>query len=91
MSADKTEVVVRQTVIPNAFRCIACNLKLNGYSELNAASLGDQYTRTSTYLPDEYYGLIDPQDPDAISDLVSEHIEEYHQQYLEGLMEYDND
>jgi len=83
VSTDDDEIVVRQAVVPHTFSCVACNLKLNGYPELNAAHLGDQYTRNSTYAPDEYYGLIDPENADAVQQLVEEH--------LENLVEYDNE
>jgi hypothetical protein len=45
-----------------SFACSACGLKLQGYSELDAAALGGSYTRTTYYSPEEYYGLVDPSD-----------------------------
>ncbi len=55
-------IVVRQAVSPTNFECQACGLRLSGYAELEAASLGGQYTRRTTYTPEEYYGLINPDD-----------------------------
>lgn len=78
------EIVLEQAVSPNAFSCSVCNLKLVGYAELKAAGLGDQYTRTTTFAPDEYYGLIDPNDDAAIQKLVDDHIRDM-------MNEYDNE
>lgn len=55
-------VVVRQAMSPRKFHCSACNLKLEGYAELEVPNLGGRYSRTSTYTPAHYYGLIDPDD-----------------------------
>ena len=75
------EIIVRQAVSPTSFFCSACELKLQGYAELEAATLGGHYTRTTTYSPDKYYGLIDPDDLDS-------HVEEYLANMEE---EYDNE
>jgi len=79
------EIIVRQPVSPNGFACDACGLKLKAYAELDAAGLGGQYTRRTTYSPEEYYGLIDP------ADIPPEIIESHVQAYLENLQEYDNE
>lgn len=80
---DEYEIVIRQAVVPHAFSCTACNLKLESYPELNAANLGDQYTRKTTYTPAEYYDLIDPENSDLIQKLVDEQIQD--------MQEYDNE
>lgn len=83
------EVVVRQAVVPRNFLCQACGLRLDGYAELLAANLGDQYSRTTRYTPSEFYELIDPNDDDAVRALVDEHSDEYgYHRYEE---EYDNE
>ncbi len=74
------EIVVRQAVSPTDFSCSACGLKLVTYAQLETAGLGDHYTRKIEYSPEEYYGLIDPDD--AASYLASQAGE---------LMEYDNE
>jgi hypothetical protein len=74
-----TEIIVRQAVSPTSFSCSACGLKLEGYAELEVAGLGGQYTRRTTYLPEEYYGLVDPDDLDS-------YFEDYY-----GGPEYDNE
>ena len=53
-------IKVRLSVSPRIFACSACGLKLQGYAELDAAQLGGHYTRTTEYSPEDYYGLIDP-------------------------------
>jgi len=74
-------IVVRQPVSPRIFSCSACGLTLEGYAELDAADLGGQYTRTTTYSPEEYYGLINPDD-------IGSYVEEYLANMGE---EYDNE
>lgn len=76
-----SEIIVRQAVSPTSFSCSACGLKLEDYAELEVAGLGGQYTRRTTYSPDEYYGLIDPDDLDS-------HVEDYLASMGE---EYDNE
>jgi hypothetical protein len=69
------EIVVRQSVMPRSFSCSACGLNLSGYGELVAALLGNQYTRTTRYSPEEYYDLINPEDTLAIERLVEAYME----------------
>lgn len=73
------EIEVRQSVSPTSFYCSACGLRLEGYAELDAAKLGGYYTRRTKYSPEEYYGLVDP-----------ENLEPYIEGYLEKLRENDN-
>ncbi|MBM4019059.1 MAG: hypothetical protein FJ288_12145 [Planctomycetes bacterium] len=73
-------IVVRQSISPTSFCCSACGLRLEGYAELQAANLGGHYTRRTTYSPEEYYGLVDP-----------ENLEPYIEEYLQNLEEYDNE
>jgi len=80
VSQEGDDIIVRQAVSPTNFECKACELKLTGYSELDAAKLGGQYMRKTTYTPSEYYGLIHPDD-----------IGEYLKDDLESRLEYDNE
>ncbi|MFZ3257576.1 MAG: hypothetical protein WA855_10610 [Candidatus Acidiferrales bacterium] len=79
------EIKVQQPVSPTSFQCSACGLALNGYAELDAVQLGGQYTRTTHYSPEDYYGLIDAEDFDP-----SEHVERYLAD-LARESEYDNE
>ena len=54
------EIVVRQAVSPTEFSCSACGLKFTTYAELEVAGVADHYTRKTTYSPEDYYGLVDP-------------------------------
>jgi transcription elongation factor Elf1 len=77
------DIVVRQSVSPRVFSCTACGLKLTGYVELDAADLGGTYTRRTTFSPEDYYGLIDPETADMT---------EYVEQYMRDMApEYDNE
>jgi hypothetical protein len=69
---DEESIRVQQAVLPHTFRCSACGLKLSGYAELDSAGLGGHYTRTTTYSPEDYYGLIDPESIDS-----QQYIDEY--------------
>lgn len=71
---DKVEIVVRQAVAPRKFSCLACGLTLEGYTDLSCAGLGDQYTRTSRFTPEEYYELIHPDDYETIASLYERQI-----------------
>ncbi|CAD6881565.1 hypothetical protein [Methylomonas albis] len=48
-------IIERQVMRPETFQCVACGLKINGYSKLRAADLGDTYISTSHYDAIEYF------------------------------------
>jgi hypothetical protein len=50
-------IIVRQAVMPALFECDSCGLRLSGYAELEAAGLGGQHTRKTSYTPEEFYSL----------------------------------
>jgi hypothetical protein len=81
VSDEDGDIVVRQAVSPTLFSCSACQLKLEGYAELEVCGLGGYYTRRTTFTPSEYYGLIEPDD-------LPYHIEEY---LADNMREYDNE
>jgi hypothetical protein len=82
VSHEEGDIVVRQSVSPRMFSCSACGLSLTGYAQLGAADLGGIYTRRTTYSPEDYYGLIDPDSADMTK---------YVEQYLQDRDEYDNE
>lgn len=51
------EVVQRQTMLPSSFECIACGLKISGYSKLSACGLGDVFSEKTTYTAAEFFEL----------------------------------
>ena len=74
------EIIVRQSILPTKFHCIACELKINGYSALTAGGISNHYTRRTTYSPEEYFDMISPDDYDTISEKFREfggYMEEY--------------
>jgi len=73
-------IKVRQAVHPTSFSCSACSLKLTGCTELNVAELGGPYTRTTEYTPEEYYGLINPDDFDP-TPYIEEYLRNQHEEY----------
>ena len=42
---------------PEAFACVACGLKIAGYSKLLAAGLGDTFISTAQYDALEYFEI----------------------------------
>lgn len=66
------EIIVRQSILPTKFHCVACELTLNGYNALNAANIASHYTRRTKYSPEEYFDMINPEDYDTISDKYHE-------------------
>ena len=57
-------VVQKQTMLPSAFECVACRLKISGLSKLVACGLGDAFVSTTTLSPAEFFGLYTEQDLD---------------------------
>lgn len=56
-SVDEDKIVERQVIKPETFSCIACGLRISGYSKLLAAGLGDTYISTSRYDAMEYFEI----------------------------------
>ena len=52
---DNDSIVEKRVMQPESFSCIACGLKISGYSKLLASGLGDAYTSTVYYDPLEYF------------------------------------
>jgi hypothetical protein len=50
-------VIQKQTMLPSTFECVACGLKIAGWSKLAAAGLGDAFTSTLTQSPAEFFDL----------------------------------
>ncbi|MFC6268914.1 hypothetical protein [Frigoriflavimonas asaccharolytica] len=69
---NEDEIIVRQSILPTKFICTACELKLNGYSSLKSAGIGNHYTRRNKYSPEEYYDMINPDDSDTITERYNE-------------------
>lgn len=65
-------VIEKQPMLPSHFECIACGLKVVGYSKLNACGLGDTYTSTSRYDAAQYFGTYLEDDWPGDEELVME-------------------
>jgi hypothetical protein len=51
------EVKQSQKMIPSTFECIACGLRISGFSKLRACDLGNSFTATSLITAAEYFEL----------------------------------
>ncbi|GAW96559.1 MULTISPECIES: hypothetical protein [Colwellia] len=51
------EVTERQSMLPSTFECIACRLKISGFSKLSACGLGDTFSAKTIYTAAEYFEL----------------------------------
>ena len=51
------EVLQRQTMLPSSFECIACGLKISGFSKLSSCGLGDAFSEKTTYTAAEFFEL----------------------------------
>jgi hypothetical protein len=49
------EIIERQMMRPESFSCVACGLKISGYSKLLVAGLGDTFVSTLHYDAVEYF------------------------------------
>ncbi len=62
-------------MLPNAFRCVHCLLRLDGYQEMLEAGLGSIYTTTEDEDPIEFFG-IDPEEYVDVEKLVRDYHED---------------
>ena len=77
-SDEDEQIIIRQSVLPKSFDCDNCSLSLSKYGELLAAGMGDPYTRTSSYLPSEFYDLFDSDD---VEEIVSQRMSDTEHEY----------
>ncbi|NOH73013.1 hypothetical protein F0225_16970 [Vibrio pectenicida] len=57
INEEDDEVIQRQSMLPSNFECIACGLKISGYSKLSACGLGDTFSAKTIYTPAEFFEL----------------------------------
>lgn len=53
---DELDVIERQEFLPTHFECVACGLKISGYTKLHASDLGATYRATTRTRAIEYFG-----------------------------------
>lgn len=58
------KIVLRATMLPTAFTCTACGLKIHGHNQLHASDLGDTFVMTLVQDPIDYYAIGDGPEPD---------------------------
>lgn len=56
-TVDDDGIYERQVMKPEAFSCVACGLKISGFSKLLAAGLGNTYISTSHYDAVEFFEI----------------------------------
>lgn len=56
-NVDGDEVTQTQTMLPSAFECIACGLRISSLSKLTAAGLGNAFSATYSYMAAEFFEL----------------------------------
>jgi hypothetical protein len=56
-TVDEDGIYERQVMKPEAFYCVACSLKISGYSKLLAAGLGNTFVSTLHYDAIEYFEI----------------------------------
>lgn len=54
---DDDGVIEKQAMRPSSFACIACGLKISGFSKLAACGLGDTFISTNHYPAVEYFEI----------------------------------
>lgn len=60
VSIEEDLIVERQSMLPSSFECIACGLKILGFSKLSACNIGDSFTSTYSYDATEYFAIESP-------------------------------
>lgn len=54
---EEDEVIQRQSMLPSSFECIACGLKISGFSKLSACGLGNAFSEKTVYTAAEFFDL----------------------------------
>lgn len=54
---DEDEIIEKRTLLPSFFKCVACGLKVTGYSKLVACRLGNIFQLTDYYDANEYFEI----------------------------------
>lgn len=56
-TVDEEGIIEKQAMLPSSFVCVACGLKISGYSKLVACGLGNTYVSTYHYDAVEYFEI----------------------------------
>lgn len=71
------EVIQRQSMLPSSFECIACGLKISGFSKLSACGLGTVFSEKTFYTAAEFFGLYTEDDLQEARDEVEDSYKSY--------------
>jgi len=66
--ANEDGIEQKQGHLPSSFECVACGLRIAGYSKLAACSLGNLFTATTYVEPSEFFGLYTEADIESAVD-----------------------
>jgi len=66
------KIIRQQDIFPTHFECIACGLKITGFSKLSACGLGDYFKATKTYTAAEFFDLYTEDDLESARDEARE-------------------
>lgn len=70
-----TNTIIREArVLPNALRCMFCDLSLQGYQQIKAAGLGAVYTVEEEEDPIKFFGII-PEEYVDVERLIRDHFD----------------
>lgn len=72
--ADEYGIEQKQGQLPSSFECVACGLRIAGYSKLAACNLGNMFTATTHVEPSEFYGLYTEADVESAVDEAERNI-----------------
>jgi len=77
-------IVQKQKMLPSAFECIACGLKIAGLSRLSACGLGDPFIDATTSSAADYFDLHTEEELDEARALTAPEFEEdFNEQFEE--------
>lgn len=66
--ADDDGIEQKQGQLPSGFECVACGLRIVGYSKLASCNLGNMFTATTRFEPSTFYGLYTEADIESAVD-----------------------
>lgn len=66
--ANEDGIEQKQGQLPSSFECVACGLRIAGYSKLAACGLGNLFTATTHVEPSEFFGLYTEADVESAVD-----------------------
>lgn len=75
--ADEDGIEQKQGQLPANFECVACGLRITGYSKLAACNLGNMFTSTTRIEPSDFYGLFTESDVESAVEDAERNLKRY--------------